>query len=282
MNTLNTTDNTSSDQDQENLEDTQLPEVSDQEPVIDDADESEVVVTIGSEPSSETEEEQKPNNNWVKELRKQHRESQRKLRELEAKLQDKAEPKEVKLSTKPKLEDFDYDADHFEQALDKWYDQKREYDQHIAAQKTADEEYKNAWQSRLNTYSKHRDELRVRDFDDAEDNVQQTLSQTQQAIIVQGAENSALLVYALGKNPKKAAELASITDPVKFAFAVAKIEKDLKTTQRKQIPPPEKTVSGSARLSSTADATLERLRVEAEKTGNYTKVIAYKRQSRNN
>jgi hypothetical protein len=45
-------------------------------------------------------------------------------------------------------------------------------------------------------------------------------------------------------------------------------------------PPPEKPVQGNGRLSGSSDATLERLRADAEKTGNYTKVIAYKKQLR--
>jgi len=133
----------------------------------------------------------------------------------------------------------------------------------------------------LDSYGKDKSELKVKDFDDAEDVTQQALDVTQQGIVLQGADNPALVVYALGKNPKKAAELGSIKDPVKFAFAVAKLEKDLKVTPRKAVPPPEKTVSGNARVSGGAiDSSLDRLRIEAEKTGDYTKVIRYKAQQR--
>ena len=100
----------------------------------------------------------------------------------------------------------------------------------------------------------------------------------QQGMIVQGAENPALLVYALGKNPKKAKELASITDPVKFAFAVAKLETNLKVTKRKASSRPESKINGTGRPSGSVDNTLDRLRAEAEKTGNYTKVSQYKKQ----
>jgi hypothetical protein len=96
--------------------------------------------------------------------------------------------------------------------------------------------------------------------------------------VLQGADNPALVIYALGKNPKKAAELAKIEDPVKFAFAVAKLEKELKVTNRKAAPAPERMVSSTGRVSGAVDSTLERLRAEAEKTGNYTKVLQYKRQ----
>ena len=105
------------------------------------------------------------------------------------------------------------------------------------------------------------------------------LNITQQGIVLQGAENPALVVYALGKNPSKAKELSSITDPVKFAFAVSKLESQLKVSNRKSAPPPEKVLSGTGRASAV-DSTLERLRADAEKTGDYTKVTAYKRQKK--
>jgi len=50
------------------------------------------------------------------------------------------------------------------------------------------------------------------------------LDPVQQDIILQAAQNPALAVYALGKSKDKAKELASIKDPVKFAFALGKLE----------------------------------------------------------
>jgi hypothetical protein len=108
--------------------------------------------------------------------------------------------------------------------------------------------------------------------------VQEVLNTTQQGILLQGSDNSALLVYALGKNPKKAKELSEIKDPVRFAFAVAKLETQLKVT-KKTAPPPEKTPpSGGARSTGGSDEVLDNLRAKAERTGDYTQVIAYKRQ----
>jgi hypothetical protein len=87
-------------------------------------------------------------------------------------------------------------------------------------------------------------------------------------------------VYALGKNPKKLKELASITDPVKFAFAIAKLETQLKVSNKKPAPPPEKVVGGTAPIRGAVDSTLERLRADAERTGDYSKVFAYRKQKR--
>lgn len=245
--------------------------------------EDEVVVTIGEESPPTEEEEVARAPEWVRELRKNHRELQRKNRELEEKLNatSGAETKPVPLGKKPTLEECDYDAEKFETELAAWYEKKRKADEEAARVEAEQKEAQKSWQAKLDAYGKAKTELKVKDFDDAEAMVQENFSQTQQGIILQGAENSALLIYALGKNPKKLKELASTTDPVKFAFAVAKLETQLKVTNRKAAPPPEKTVRGTGPVSGTVDSQLERLRAEAEKTGDYSKVMAYRRQKRN-
>jgi len=259
--------------------------ITDQDGDADDGDDTEgdddeVVVSIGEEAPPPEETTRAPE--WVRELRKADREKARRIKELEAKLNAAAatETKPVALGAKPKLEDHDYDTEKFEAALADWYERKRVADQQVEQQRQAEKAQHDAWQARLESYGKARAELKVRDFEDAEAVAQEVLDVTQQGIVVQGADNPALVIYALGKNPKKAKEISSIKDPVKFAFAVAKLEKELKVTNRKAAPPPERTIQGTGRVSGAVDSTLERLRAEAEKTGNYTKVIQYKQQKR--
>ena len=247
----------------------------------DDGEESdEVVVSIGEEAPPPEEQTQAPE--WVRELRKTNRELQRQNRELQGKLQTSAqtEIKPVVLGKKPSLEDHDYDAEKFEEALTSWFERKRQADEVNAKQEAEVMTQQKAWQAKLEGYGKAKAELRVKDFDDAEATAQELFDITQQGVMLQGADNPALVVYALGKNPKKAQELAAIKDPVKFAFAVAKLEKDLKVTNRKAAPPPERIVSGTGRVSGAVDSTLERLREDAARTGNMTKVIQYKAQKR--
>lgn len=242
-------------------------------------DDDEVVVSIGEEAPPPEEQQQAPE--WVRELRKQHRELQRKNRELEAKLQTtQTETKPVALGKKPTLDDYDYDAEKFEAALTDWYERKKQADSELERARQAEEAQKQSWQEKLNSYSKAKAGLKVRDFEDAEATVSELFNVTQQGVVLQGADNPALVIYALGKNQKKAAELAKIDDPVKFAFAVAKLEKELKVTNRKAAPAPERTISGTGRVSGAVDSTLERLRAEAEKTGDYTKVMQYRKQKR--
>ena len=246
----------------------------------DEGDTDEVVVSIGEEAPPPEEPAHAPE--WVRELRKTNRELQRQNRELQSKLQTTTitETKPVTLGPKPKLEDHDYDADQFETALANWFERKRQADEANAKQEAEVMNQQKAWQAKLDGYGKAKAELRVKDFEDAEAVAQELFNVTQQGVMLQGADNPALVVYALGKNPKKAQELATIKDPVKFAFAVAKLEKDLKVTNRKAAPPPERVVSGTGRVSGAVDSTLERLREEAARTGNMTKVIQYKAQKR--
>jgi hypothetical protein len=250
--------------------------------IVDDLEEpdaEEVIVSIGEE--APPPEEHTPAPEWVRELRKTNRELQRQNRELQSKLQ--VQPTEINpvvIGVKPKLEDHDYDADKYEEALTAWFERKRQADEVNARQQAEVMNQQKAWQAKLDGYGKAKAELRVRDYEDAEAVAQEVFSITQQGVILQGAENAALVVYALGKNPKKAKELSDIKDPVKFAFAVAKLEKELKVTNRRAAPAPERIVSGTGRSSGAVDSTLERLREEAARTGNMTKVIQYRAQKR--
>ena len=240
----------------------------------------EVVVTIGDETPAEQEPERAPE--WVRELRKSHRELQRKVREYEEKAaQITAQTAIPTLGAKPKLEDHDYDTDRYETALEAWYKQRDVVEAAKRQQQQQAEEQQRVWQSKLDNYAKAKAELKVRDYEDAEATVQESLNTVQQGVLLQGADNPALVVYALGKNPKKAKELAAISDPVKFAFAVAKLEAQLKVNPAKRPPAPERTLAGSsAPISGTTDSTLDRLRAEAERTGDMTKVIRYRQQLR--
>ena len=252
----------------------------DQDTESNEGDSDEVIVSIGEEAPPPEEQTHAPE--WVRELRKTNRELQRQNRELQGKLQSTAqtETKPVVLGKKPSLEEHDYDADKFEAALADWFERKRQADEANAKQEAEVMNQQKAWQAKLDGYGKAKAELRVKDFEDAEVVAQELFNITQQGVVLQGADNPALVIYALGKNPKKAKELSDIKDPVKFAFAVAKLEKELKVTNRKAAPPPERVVSGTGRVSGAVDSTLERLREEAARTGNMTKVIQYKSQKR--
>lgn len=262
------------------------------EPMVDEveaveADETEddegsdgVVISIAGEPPAPEDDEEVRAPEWVRDLRKNYREEKRRAKDLEQKLArfETQAPGAATLGPKPTLEKADYDTDRYEKELANWYDKKRQHDDREVSVRSEQQAVQKEWERKLEGYQSAKAGLKVRDFEFAEDVVQDNLSVMQQGMIVQGADNAALVVYALGKNPKKAKELASITDPVKFAFAVAKLETQLKISNRKAQVSPERKISGTGRPSGAVDSTLDRLRADAEKTGDYSKVFQYKKQ----
>lgn len=245
-------------------------------------DDDEFVVQIGEDsPPNEDEVKQAPD--WVRNLRKENREKERRIKELESKLNA---PKEadtpLQLGAKPSLDQFDYDAEKYEAALEVWYETKQMIEHKEIEAKVEAEKQQKQWNETLKAYETKKAQLKVKDYAEAESIVTDNLDSTKQGIILHIAKDPALLVYALGKNQKRVSELASINDNVKFAYMIGAIEKELKVTNKKAAPPPpEKRVTGSAPLSGTIDSTLERLREEASKTGDLSKVLAYKRQLKN-
>lgn len=240
-----------------------------------------LVVEIGGDEVSDEPE-------HITELRRRYREQQKRLKELEAKAAGNT-PAAPALPPKPTLEDCDYDAEAFEQKLATWYDAKREHDAREAEVRAVQERAEQKWQSRLAFYDEGKSKLGAQDYDEAEATVAEILSapfpgivaeDVRIGIIKQGATDPAALVYALGKNPAKAKELAAIDDPVEFAWKAARLEASMKVVRGKA-PPPEKRVSGGVPgVSGALDDTLERLRADAAKTGDFSKVMAYKRQHR--
>lgn len=219
---------------------------------------------------------------WIKDLRKENREKTRRIRELEAKdkLQQPQQPAVPTLGEKPKLDQFDYDEGKFDEALGAWYAKKAVVDAAQADLRTAEQARKDANEARLAGYRKEATALRARDFQEVEGDVVQALTVEQQGILLAGADKPAALVYALGRYPNKLRELAQIKDPVRFAFAAAKLEKELKVTTRTNKPAPEGRVSSASGAPSAGggEKKLEQLRAEAEKTGDFSKVISYKAQ----
>lgn len=254
---------------------TELPETEAPEEA-----EGEVVVTFGDEAPPE-EAEAAPETNPIRQLREERQRLVRENKELQEKLRAKeTPPAEVPLGTKPTLEAHDYDADKFELALQDWFERKRAADEKAAKANAEARTKEEAWHARLAEYGEAKTKLKVPDYEEAEERVQGLFDVTQQGVMIAGADNPALLVYALGKYPAKAKELAAIKDPVKFAFAIAKLETQMKTTSRTRPapPPPETPVKSTAPSRSATNAALDRLDQEALRTGDRTKVAAYMRQ----
>lgn len=238
-------------------------------------DEDEILVTFGDEAAPASNEGH--DTGLVRRLRAE-------IRERDARLAAIAKPPEaqgIEVGEKPTLESCDYDESAFETALDAWKDRARLADEaKTKAQKDA-QANQAAWAEEMADFGRKKAALKARDFEAAEEDVVAGLSLSQQAIVIKASEDAAKVIYALGKHPSKLATLAAIQDPIKFAVAVSKLEGTLKVSiGNRSAPPPEGTVRGSAPISRQADKHLERLEAEAERTGDRTRVVQYKRQIR--
>jgi hypothetical protein len=245
-------------------------------------EEDEVVVQIGNEEPPASEEDSKPAPQWVKDLRERQKALARENAELKQKLgTSHTVQKPPTLPERPKLADFDFDEEKHQEAVDAWHATKREVEAHEANQANAVKQAQERVRTIDENYAKSKVALKVKDFDDAELEVAGQLSDVQQALLKSGADNPGLVVYALGKSPAKLREMASIKDPVKFAVAVGKLETEVKVTKRTSTKPaPETTLRSGSSSATTGSATLERLRAEADKTGDRSKVAAFLKQQR--
>jgi hypothetical protein len=222
-------------------EELQVPEESEETEVQPPADDEEVIVSFGDEAAPASEEAPE----WVRDLRKRNRELERELAEAK-----KAKPADIpEVGNKPTLESCEYDEERFEQEFNAWVDRKSKAEAAKSEAQKAEEEARTRYQAKVEAYGTQKQSLGVKDFDTAEAEVLGALNQAQQAILIHGAENKAQLVYALGKHPEKLRQLASIADPIEFAFAAARLEGQTKMERRKPATQPESKVSGAGQIT---------------------------------
>lgn len=214
----------------------------------------------------------------IADLRRRYREEKRRREELEAAVAPKAED----AGPKPNLDDYwerDDPQGDFERDLLAWNAKRASAAERQEREREAAAALQREWEADLGELETQRSSLKVRDFEAAHDKVSEVLSEAQQAILVQVARNKAALLYALGKNTDRLANLAKVTNLAKFAGEVARLDMETRVS-RKPATKPETPIRGAGSLSAkgATDAKLARLEAEAEKTGNRTAVIAYRRQ----
>lgn len=235
-------------------------------------------------PDEEKEEEKQEAPQWVKDLRKENRELKKKLKAQEK----KEEKKEIVLGKEPEMDDpdIDYDKAIFKEKWNKWNSEKLAFDKQESEKKAEEKRQKEQWQQVEESYQDKKAQLvkslKLESFDDIEEQIGETLSVPQQGIVLSGAENPAMVFAALTKPEAQPTleKLSAIKDPVKFAFAVSKLESKMKVTKRRPTTKPERKIDGASPVKNAGDAKLEELRAQAEKTNDYSKVTAYKRKMR--
>ena len=94
------------------------------------------------------------------------------------------------------------------------------------------------------------------------------------------AADPAMVMLAIGADPKRAKEFADYKNPIELAYKMGRLEEKMKMVKdKRKPPPPDESVSGGAPSpgGGVAEKKLEAAEIEADKTGDRTKVIALKR-----
>lgn len=274
-----TTDDVEEAEDDATQETSEETVATDEEPEGDD----EFVVSFGDE--EEGQKQEQPVIQAVREKEKRERkrriEAEERLKELQAKLDEVSPQKPAELGPKPTLAACDYDDAKFEAELIAFNERKTAIAQQEQAEKAKQEAVQKEFNAKLDTYNTGKSTLGVKDFDESEAVITDTLSATQQGVIVDVAQDAAKFVYALGKYPDKAEELAKITNPVQFAAAIARMESKMTVTGKKSKPAPEKrmaTSTGASMSGANLKKKLNALQEKAAKSGDRTEVVAFKRK----
>jgi hypothetical protein len=255
------------------IEDEALTEAADAEPVEDEQsnDDEEIVITIGKDaaPASEREAPE-----WAKQLRVRNRE----LVDENNRLKGVAVKQEAELPPKPKPSDFDYDDEAYESAFDAWKEKETRQRVEQAKAEEARNKADEAWQGEIRAFESQKQTFaKVKGWEDAEATFVGSFSDVQQAILINAAPDKALLVYALGSNQEARERLSKLTDLSKFAFEAGLFAGSVKMERRKPSTSPESAVTPSAPLSAGVNKRLAELEAKAEKTGDRTELIRYRK-----
>lgn len=262
-------------------------------PESDVTGETELVVAIGAEPAPGSDdiadieaplEDGTPPSPLIKQLRQKAKDDATKLREVEAERDAAvaraapkvAEPEAIVVGEKPTLEGCDYDSDKLAAELEAWI--KRGHD---AAKQTEDRKTKQtaaeqAYQVQVDAYKDSARALKVKDFDASEKAVEAALPGWQQSAILKHAKNSALFVYAIGRDAPRLKELGAITDPVEFGKKLTTTESEIKTVNKPKFAPEDKPL-GHGGGSPAGKSELAVAQAKYEKTGDATEVIRIKK-----
>ncbi len=207
----------------------------------------------------------------IRDLRKANRELAKKISQYER----GNRPQAIDPGPKPTLESCGYDEEAFETALDDWKTRKAEAERiEQEAEQQAEAERK-TWEGIRAAYEADKGSLKVANYADAEDEVFSALSEQHQALLMKSGKG-AQLVVALHRNPDRLEELSKL-NLADAAMMIGELRGKLQVKPRSTITP-ERRVSGNAGFAGGTDKKLARLEKEAERTGDRTELIRYRKQ----
>ncbi|MCI2291003.1 phage capsid protein [Enterobacter sp. I4] len=194
---------------------------------------------------------------WVKDLRKNNREKDKELRELRRQLEQvQSRPAEQQpqqqsdaIPPKPTLESCEYDEAAFEQAMTDWHEKKSRAEQQMQQKERQQQEYQQRFQQRVEAHKQRAAKLPVKDYQEMEEIVRAEVPDLHKEILIHCAdEGSELIAYGLGKSQQLRQRVAAETDPIRAAFLLGQISKQvhLAPKPKKAIKPEPEVRGGGA------------------------------------
>ena len=191
---------------------------------------------------------------WVKDLRKNNREKDKELRELRRQLEQvQSRPAEQQpqqqtdvIPPKPTLESCEYDEAAFEQAMTDWHEKKSRAEQQMQQKERQQQEYQQRFQQRVEAHKQRAAKLPVKDYQEMEEIVRAEVPDLHKEILIHCAdEGSELIAYGLGKSQQLRQRVAAETDPIRAAFLLGQISKQVSLAPKpKKAIKPEPEVRG--------------------------------------
>jgi septum formation inhibitor MinC len=191
---------------------------------------------------------------WVKDLRKNNREKDKELRELRRQLEQvQSRPTEQQppqqadvIPPKPTLESCEYDEEAYEAALTDWHEKKGRAEQSKQQQQRQQQEYQQRFQQRVEAHKQRAAKLPVKDYQEMEEIVRAEVPDMHKEILIHCAdEGSELIAYGLGKSQQLRQRVAAETDPIRAAFLLGQISKQVSLAPKpKKAIKPEPEVRG--------------------------------------
>lgn len=212
-------------------------------------------------------------NSTIRKMRDDLRAAQRELAEF----RKQSAPKPIEVGPKPVLAECGeagYDEDVYEAELLKWNDRRLAAERQAGEVESQRETAKREWQGRIDTYEASK--ATVPGIDDAEQVVEAALGEDRMRILMLVPEDAPKLIAALAKSPDKLETLSKL-DLARAAMMIGELKGKVQMTTRK-VPAPDAPLRGNAAIAGSTDKQLQRLEAEAEKTGDRTELIRYRRK----
>ncbi|MGL5329131.1 MAG: hypothetical protein ACRDD7_07675 [Peptostreptococcaceae bacterium] len=210
---------------QEESEEEESEEQSDSE----EEEDEELSLFLGDEEASspDANQEEDEGKGLVKHLRSEIKTRNDELRAKDeeiARLRQSAQP--VTEPVKPTLEGCDYDDAKYESELDKYYTNKRAFDDSKKQQEEQQKQFIAKHNELLGKYETAKKALKVKGFDVAEKRFLDEVPENVQGMILHYAERPEIVALALGTNADLRKKFAEVKDPIAFGKMLRDIERD--------------------------------------------------------